>query len=56
MKRRILSLALLLPLLCPMVVLAADPSADPDGLTAPAPELAAWLDSAVRVFLAWLGI
>lgn len=56
MKRRIPCLALLLTLVSPLAARAGDAAADPDGLAAPAPELAAWLDSAVRVFLAWLGI
>ncbi len=56
MKRRTLAFALLLTLVCPLVARATDAAADPDGIAAPAPELAAWLDSAVRVFLAWLGI
>jgi len=56
MKRRIPCLALLLTLLCPLAARAGDAAADPDGLATQVPELAAWLDSAVRVFLAWLGV
>lgn len=56
MKRRILVLALLLTVLCPVVAAGTDADMDPNGLTAPAPEVADWLDSVVRVFLAWLGV
>ena len=56
MKRRILKLALLFALWTPLAARAADATADPNGLTAPAPEIVAWLGSALRVVLAWLGI
>ena len=56
MKRRILALALLFVTLHPLAARATDATADPNGLTAPAPDLALWLDSALRVVLAWLGV
>ncbi|HSL83745.1 MAG TPA: hypothetical protein VLF66_13300 [Thermoanaerobaculia bacterium] len=56
MKRRILSLALLLTLWSPVAAVAGSATADPDGLTAAAPELVAWLESALRVFLSWVGV
>lgn len=56
MKRRVLALALLLVTLHPLAARATGGDYDPNGLTAPAPDLAAWLDSALQVFLAWLGV
>lgn len=56
MKRRILALVLLFATLRPLAARATGGDYDPNGLGAPAPELAAWLDSALRVFLAWLGV
>ncbi|HSL83310.1 MAG TPA: hypothetical protein VLF66_11085 [Thermoanaerobaculia bacterium] len=56
MKRRVLALALLLVTLCPLAARSDGGAMDPNGLAAPAPELTVWLDSAVQLLLAWLGV
>jgi len=56
MKRRVPALALLLVTFCPLAARATGGAMDPNGLVAPAPDLAVWLDSAVQLFLAWLGV
>lgn len=59
MKRRIVTVALLLPLLCPLAVGATNADIDPNGLTAPAPETAElglvdWLDGVGQALWSWL--
>lgn len=56
MKRQVLILALLLVVLCPLAAGATDAAADPDGLTAPAPELADWFEHVLQVLRSWFPV
>jgi hypothetical protein len=55
MRRRILSIALLLTVLCPLAAAATSAELDPNGTPAPSAALD-WLGSVFRAFLAFLGV
>lgn len=54
MRRRILTLALLLAAVCPLAAGATTAAMDPDGN--PVTASVDWLGSVFRAFLAWIGV
>jgi hypothetical protein len=55
MRRRILSIALLLPVLCPLAALATAADLDPNG-TPLTSDAVGWLDTVLRAFLVFVGV
>lgn len=55
-NRLFLMVITLIALAFPMAASAGGADGDPDGLVAAVPAATGWLDSLVRVFVAWLGI